>query len=376
MKRLAVKALILSAALSASALVFASDWEEDAAPRTTQPGQGHGDTIILDAPSENTNKTHTTGGMLHGSATAVRTHRPPSYSALAAQNAARYAELQRLDLEANRFLQSATLNQVTPASVFRSFVEKNHPGFLLSAENDPEKLVLIKGQWDESSKPLRSLGLKFKSTKAKELDRISLDQCKVLVIDCAGEVPRGALQKIRNFVAQGGYLLSTDWTLQNVLERAFPEFIHWNRDNTEGVITDAFIVDQQSELLSGLEGRFFTWKLDRMSQCVRIVNPNKVRLLARSSKLARLDPQLRVLPDPLLAGGLALEFTLGRGKVLHLVGHFDNCSNSFRPLVLPDPAQGAGISLRQALAANFIVQGLKLKQAGHPQNPISDSISP
>lgn len=339
----------------------ASDWEEETRPA---PITDHGkDTIILDDPEPGQQKQGSGGTVLHGSATAVHSKpsRPPSYSALAAENAARYAELQRLDAQAGEFLQQAKINVVTPPSVFRSFVEKNHPDFLLSAKNRENALVLVKGQWDDSNKPLRSLGIKYSSTKARLLDELNLDNCKALIIDCAGEVPRNALQKIRNFVASGGYLLTTDWALQNVVERAFPGYIQWNGDNTEGVITDAYILEPEPSLMKGLEGRIFTWKLDRMSQCVRINSPSRVHIIARSSKLARLDPQFRALSDPVTAGALAIEFSFGRGKVLHLVGHFDNCSNSFRPLLLPDPAAGAGISLRQALACNFILEGLNRK---------------
>jgi len=127
----------------------------------------------------------------------------------------------------------------------------------------------------------------------------------------------------------------------------------------------------------GLSGRRFTWKLDQMSECVRIINPERVHLIARSSRLAMQDPQLRVLSDPILAGGLALEFSFGRGKVLHLVGHFDNCSNSSHPLLLPDPAPVAGISLRQALATNFVLEALSNKAGKNaPESDSGDKARP
>jgi hypothetical protein len=345
--------------LSISA-TFASDWEEETPKALPQASHGSGsDAVILD-DRQQSGASRPTGGILHGSATAVRS-RPaaPSLSYLQARFAERVMAVQRIDAEATRFLQTATVNAVTPPSVFRAFIEKNHPQFALSARNNTESsLLVVRGQWDDSSKPLHALSIKFQMTKTRELSELALDKFKAIVIDCAGEVPQAAIQKVRDFVASGGYLLTTDWALQNVLERAFPGFVKWNGDNTDGVITDAYIVDPDSPLMAGLSGRRFTWKLDRMSQCVRILAPERVQLIARSSRLSQQDPQLRVLSDPLLAGALAVEFSFGRGKVLHLAGHFDNCSNSFRPLLLPDPAPGAGISLRQALAANFLVEAL------------------
>ena len=354
----------------ASTRSVASDWEEES-PKAPAPAMHQApatkDTVVLDDGATPGKQTPATG-RLQGSATAVRT-RPvvPSASLLQAQYAERIMAVQRLDAEATRFLQTAAVNAITPPSVFRAFMQKNHPEFPLDGnDNSGEFLLVVRGQWDDSTKPLHSLGLKFQSVKTRELSASSLTKYRAVIIDCAGELPKPAFQKIRDFVSAGGYLLTTDWALQNVLEPAFPGIVQWNRDNSDGVITDAFIVDNESSLLTGLSGRRFTWKLDRMSQCVRIVDPSRVHLIARSSRLSLQDPQLRVLGDPLMAGALALEFSFGRGKVLHLVGHFDNCANSFRALLLPDPAPGAGISLRQALAANFIVEALNKKSGSMP----------
>lgn len=305
--------------------------------------------------------------MLQGSATAVRNSSSYGPPTITGQNAARLVEIQRVDQDANRFLQQAQVNVVTPPAVFRAFLEKNHPEFPLAAEaNNRDNILVVRGQWDDSTKPLESFHLHFDTVKTKDLKDVSFDKCKVLIVDCAGEVPKGTLQKIRDFVGWGGYLITTDWSLHNLLELAFPGFVQWNGDNTDGVITDAFLVDANSTLVQGASGRRFPWKLDKMSECVRILNPGRVHIIARSSRLAQQDPQFRVLQDPILAGVLAFEFTFGRGKILHLVGHFDNCSQSFKPFMLPDPAPGAGISLRQVLAANFIMEALNNKKTMPP----------
>lgn len=340
----------------------ASDWEEDRQPVQASPAAsaGHGDTVILDDNS-GAGKQHSSNGMLQGSATAVRTHTPPPRPYITqAQIIERLQAAQRIDAGASRFLLSAPASAITPPAVFKDFIRKNHPDFQLDAQkNGAATILVVRGQWDDSSKPLKSFGLKCDQVKTRELSEAPLDRFKVLIIDCAGLVRPDSVEKIRLFVERGGYLLTTDWSLQNVLEAAFPGFIQWNGDNTDGVTTDAFIMEPDSPLIAGLSGRRYTWKLDRMSQCVRILSPGKVHMLARSSRLSQGDPQLHVIGDPFLAGGLALEFSYGKGKVLHLVGHFDNCSNSFHPFLLPDPTPEAGISLRQVLSANFILEALK-----------------
>jgi hypothetical protein len=75
-------------------------------------------------------------------------------------------------------------------------------------------------------------------------------------------------------------------------------------------------------------------------------------VLARSFQLAQSDPDHQ--------GILAVEFSYGKGKVLHLVGHFDyNSSLGFLRYILPDAIPGRGIGLRQAIATNFLMQALE-----------------
>jgi len=367
-----VFAVLLLPLLLALPAAHASDWEEDKPKQGGKPARPEAqDTTIMDDDAAGHMHRGANGAaLLQGNATAVRTAAQsvePTSSEVSAERAQRVAAVQRIDAEAFRFLQMAPTNIVTPPAVFRAFLEQTHPEFDLNgAANNADSILVIRGQWDDSTKPLHSFGLKFDSIKPKDLPEHSLSKYKVVIVDCAGEMPKEAIKKISDFVDYGGYLLSTDWSLQNTLELAFPNILQWNRDNCDGQITDAFILDTDSPLLAGLNGRRFTWKLDKLSQCVRILNPARVHMIARSSRLSLQDPQLGVLPDPLLAGGLALEFSFGRGKVLHLVGHFDNCSTSFRVQNLPDPAPGAGISLRQVIAANFIIEALKQTRDAAP----------
>jgi hypothetical protein len=90
------------------------------------------------------------------------------------------------------------------------------------------------------------------------------------------------------------------------------------------------------------------WRMDEECHLLSVQRPDAVRVLVRSNGLRREDG----------AGVLAVSFGFGRGYVLHMVGHFDNNPTAFRFRdSLPDPAPVIGISLRQALAANFVVAG-------------------
>lgn len=240
--------------------------------------------------------------------------------------------------------------ETVPPQVFRSWVEKTHPRFSLTLSSSPDLAVIdVKGQWDKADRTLRNMGIPHKSVRAGALKDMDLSSTKVLVINCAGNVPRETLQKVRDYVAAGGCLITTDWALHNLVERAFPGYVMWNGGKSDQKIVDAAVVDPDPALFAGAVDHA-AWKLDDESWTLRVLNSN-VRVLVKSEKLARDDP------DRL--GILAVTFPFGRGKILHMVGHFDN--NAFFAITnqLPDPSPHIGISLRQALAGNFVLSALQ-----------------
>lgn len=235
--------------------------------------------------------------------------------------------------------------------VYRAWVSKAHPQFSLKADSiDPIEVMEVKGQWDKADRTLRNLGIHHTTINAGQITQIGLARTKVLVINCAGTLDRGSLQTIRDFVARGGYLLTTDWALDNMLKQTFPGFVEWNKGKSKGNVVDAQVVLPEREFFQGTVSNA-SWKLDEESQTLRVLKPDAVKILAVSRDLATLDPDRQ--------GILAVTFSFGRGKVLHLVGHFDNNSLPFLPLHLPDPAPVIGIGLRQAMSANFVISGLE-----------------
>ncbi len=247
------------------------------------------------------------------------------------------------------FYQLEAARAVAP-SVFRNWLEKTHPQFALTTSTmDPMHVLEIKGQWDNADHTLHSFGVRHTTVKSGKLSDVPLDDVRVLVVNCAGKIPNDSYQKVRDFVARGGFLISTDWTVSNLVERCFPGYIAWNGGKTANKVVDATVTDPDPILFAGAV-RSSGWKLDDGSQMVKVLNPS-VRILARSRTLASEDPDR--------AGILAVVFAFGRGQVLHLVGHFDNNAVLAFGNMLPDPAPSIGISLRQALAANFLVEGLQ-----------------
>jgi SAM-dependent methyltransferase len=244
----------------------------------------------------------------------------------------------------------ARLDQQVAPEVFRAWIEKAHPKFALSASTLPATSVVeVKGAWDDSGKTLRKFQIPFTHIRSGDLRDYPLEQAKVLIINCSGTVPRESLQRIRDFVAHGGYLLSTDWALDNLVQKAFPGYITWNRRINSTGMYDAEVVRPDPVLFQYTVARS-NWRLEEECHLCTVLRPDVVRVLVHSGNLNREDG----------AGVLAVTFPFGRGQVLHLVGHFDNNPKMFRfGNSLPDPAPVIGISLRQAIAGNFVVAGLE-----------------
>lgn len=236
-----------------------------------------------------------------------------------------------------------------PPEQFRVWLEQTHPRFAVKTNTQAPDMVLeIKGVYDNSGKTLRALGIPFEKIRGADLLNMPLNNVKVIIADCPGRVPREAFQRLRDWVARGGFLLSTDWASDNLIEQAFPGYIRADNHKNEQPVYDAEIVKPDSALFAGTVTNA-RWKMDIDSHMISTLRPD-VRVLALSKALAAEDPRGQ--------GVLAVIFPFGRGYVMHMVAHFDNNSMMAWRNILADPAPLINISLRQALAANFVVAGL------------------
>jgi hypothetical protein len=165
------------------------------------------------------------------------------------------------------------------------------------------------------------------------------------------------LQKIRDFVAKGGFLLATDWALDNLVQKAFPGYVEPDGRQNRRSIYDAELVNPEGPLFANTVTNAH-WKMDKESHMLRVLKPGTVRVLARSSYLTK--------EDPASGGALAVVFPFGRGQVMHVLAHFDNNALFHFGNSMPDPAPVIGISLRQALASNFVIMGLSQHERARP----------
>jgi hypothetical protein len=258
-----------------------------------------------------------------------------------------------LDSLSNQFLSAAPFldtpkTVIVQPSSFKAWLERNHPG--QAALFNKNTIVEIKGRWDDCGHVIHSFGLPATRVSSNSLTTTDLSKTRILVVNCGADFNEQNLAAVRQFVDSGGYLLTTDWALDSCLQKAFPGYVEWNGGYTENSVVDAVVVDRDPILLAGVP-KVAHWKLEDKSQLVKVVRSRGVQVLARSRFLMQQDPSN--------LGILALTFPFGAGRVLHLVGHFDNNADRASNAALPDPAPIIGIGLRQAIAANFITAALQ-----------------
>lgn len=237
-----------------------------------------------------------------------------------------------------------------PTRTYKAWLEDAHPQFVLSANTiSADRLVVITDRYDQAERTLESLGLPCKTMDKRELDSYDLSQAQVLVIDCGPKnLSYQAGMKIREFVCNGGYLITTDWMLDRLDQKIFPGYIAWNGAMNSQKLYDAVIVGKHPVLFRHAVTRA-NWKMDIHCHLIRVINKELVKVLAVSPTLAKDDPDGQ--------GVLAVVFPFEKGYVMHMTAHFDRNQSSSGDLI-DDPAPVIGIGLRQAIAINFVVAGL------------------
>jgi len=238
---------------------------------------------------------------------------------------------------------------------FKRWLHQYHAD--IAQESVPvHSIIVIKGKWDHAEHILKAAGLPCDLVDGHNLQNHLLNAA-LLVINCPGELDASAENDVRHFVENGGYLITTDWTLGGCLQDIFPGYVSWNGAYSHQGIVDGITVEPDNELLTRGPA-LAPWVLDDKSEIVRLNELNPVDVLVRSRALSA--------DDPANLGVLAVTFNPGKGKVLHLVGHFNNNTNLAFNSALPDPAPGSTISLRQIIALNFVAEALKINRSLPP----------
>ncbi len=138
------------------------------------------------------------------------------------------------------------------------------------------------------------------------------DLCaKIAFINCSREYEATLVEKIREYVEQGLWLVTSDWALHYILERNFPNTVRWTgrQSGTEIISVEPGLESLWSDIVVlGADPQWWLWG----SYPIEILDRETVRIEAASHDLlVRYDAPV-----------VAVRFAWGRGHVFHVISHF------------------------------------------------------
>ncbi|TFG20562.1 MAG: hypothetical protein EU533_06055 [Promethearchaeota archaeon] len=193
------------------------------------------------------------------------------------------------------------------------------------------KILAVSGRYEKPEKVVDHMyAAKHETIKPKSIMKYNLNEYDVVLIGCPGdEIPHSAFPKISEFVnLNGGWLITTDWAIKNIIEIIFPGFIRWNKERTadavvscqilepnhpflEGVITE-IQQDKWSKKATNIKKSEFKWWLEYRSFPIQVLNPEVTVLISS------IEIQKKWGDAPVLC-----YFDYGKtgGRIIHFISH-------------------------------------------------------
>ncbi len=179
------------------------------------------------------------------------------------------------------------------------------------------QIVCVLGKYDHAETVLEHLSIRTTVIRPQEILSIGLNPKQLLLINCEGSIgKKEAIDALQWFVHVGGFLMTTDWALQNAVVRAFPGYIDREESaKTGNDVVEIEAADPSHPLLRGVFDRTtrLMWWLEVIAYPMKVIDPFRTDILVDS---------LQMLERRYGSSTLATVFDYGHGKVEHCVSHF------------------------------------------------------
>jgi hypothetical protein len=175
-------------------------------------------------------------------------------------------------------------------------------------------VLVVPGIYDHVEMVLDALETPYTPVPAGTLLSVRLRPEQLVVVNCPGRLPAPAVQRLREFVAAGGSLFTTDWALRHVLEPAFPGVVAFNDRPTWDEVVRIEVREHDNPFLRGvMDGDDDpVWWLEGSSYPIRVLERGRVDTLVASAWLGAKygEPAVAIL------------FRHGEGEVFHMISHY------------------------------------------------------
>lgn len=193
------------------------------------------------------------------------------------------------------------------AAAVRRRLAEQHPDRLTTLDGLRKRDVAVyTGNYDTVQEVLKCLGVPY-TLDAKD------PAGPVAFSNCASSADATRAGRLEGYVRGGGWLVSSDWQLNNLISTAFPNTVRWTGrrgTSNEVVGVEATTDSVWSEVVfPGIDPQ---WWLEGGSHPITVDDPARVRVEAVSHEL-----HVRHQAAP-----VAVSFDWGSGHVFHVISHF------------------------------------------------------
>ncbi|MHA1419741.1 MAG: hypothetical protein ACTSVO_09755 [Candidatus Heimdallarchaeaceae archaeon] len=181
-------------------------------------------------------------------------------------------------------------------------------------EVEESNVIVVQGGYDNCELVLRLADIPHVVIPVHSAETVSYRPDQTVFINCPGNLSDKAIRKLVTFVREGGLLITTDWALQNVLEKGFPDKVKYNQNPTGDEVVRITVKNPDNPIVKGFleaDGDPLWW-LEGSSYPIEILDKKNVKVLVYSNELKTKYGESPVI----------VEFEHGEGKVIHMISHF------------------------------------------------------
>ena len=199
--------------------------------------------------------------------------------------------------------------------ILRETMERDRPADLELLNNaGSADLIVVSGDYDRAQDALAAMQVKHVVIPPRLLGQLKLLATQTVMVNCPGQVSRAAIEGLRDFVERGGHLVTTDWALRHLTQRAFPGTVRHNGVRTRDDVLPVDVHGGKEPLLAHLRMHQEKprWWLEGASFPIEILDRARVSVLVSSEAMKKRYGQAPVV----------VAFSHGHGRVLHMTSHF------------------------------------------------------
>jgi hypothetical protein len=171
------------------------------------------------------------------------------------------------------------------------------------------KPIVVPGQHDHIERILRVMKIPYETKRLLDLSTLPPLHNRPIFINCSSihSPPRSLTERLKDHVAQGGTLITTDWAL-TLTNAIFPEYISWNQQHTAGH-NESFSITQEN---AKPDDPTLSWFIENSSYPIALPMHEEVNVILKSLEFGK-----KYGGNP----ALGVAFPFGKGGVVHYVSH-------------------------------------------------------